>query len=109
MTIVKSELTERDICTKYVTPAILNAGWDLHAQIREQVYFTDGRVIVRGKTVKRGERKFVDYMLFHKPNIPLAVVEAKDNNHAIGAGMQQGLGYAKSLDVPFVFSTNGDG
>lgn len=109
MTIDKSQLTERDICTKYVTPAIVEAGWDVIAQVREQVYFTDGRVIVRGKTVKRGERKFVDYLLFHKPNIPLAVVEAKDNNHSIGAGMQQGLGYAKSLDVPFVFSTNGDG
>lgn len=109
MSIDKSQLTERDICTKYVTPAIVDAGWDLHAQIREQVFFTDGRVIVRGKTVKRGDRKFVDYLLYLKPNIPLAVIEAKDNKHSIGAGMQQGLGYADALKVPFVFSTNGDG
>lgn len=67
-----------------MTPAIVAAGWDVMAQVREQVYFTDGRVIVRGKIVKRGERKFADYLLFLKPNIPLAIVEAKDNNHAVG-------------------------
>ena len=105
----KKTLTERDICTKFINPALDSAGWDLTLQIREQYFFTDGQVQVRGKTVKRGDRKFVDYLLFYKSNIPLAVIEAKDNNHSIGAGMQQGLGYAESLDIPFVFSTNGDG
>jgi type I restriction enzyme R subunit len=76
-----------------------------------KVFFTKGRVIVRGKTVKRGEAKFADYLLYFKPNIPLGVVEAKDNNHSIGAGMPQALGYAdkNALDLPCVFSSNGDG
>ena len=77
-------------------------------QMREERYFTKGRVIVRGKTVKRGEAKKADYILFYKPNIPIAVVEAKDNNHSVGAGMQQALDYAETLDVPFAFSSNGD-
>ena len=105
----KKSLTERDICTKFIHPALESAGWDLKRQIREQYYFTDGQVLVKGKTVKRGDRKFVDYLLFYKSNLPLAVIEAKDNSQTIGSGMQQGLGYAESLDVPFVFSTNGDG
>jgi type I restriction enzyme R subunit len=105
----KKSLTERDICTKFINPALERAGWDLMHQIREQYFFTDGAIMVRGKTVKRGERKFADYLLFQKPNFPLAVIEAKDNNHSVGSGMQQGLEYAKTLDVPFVFSTNGDG
>ncbi len=71
---------------------------DLTLQIREQYFFTDGQVQVRGKTVKRGDRKFVDYLLFYKSNILLSVIEAKDNNHSVGAGMPQGLGYAESLD-----------
>src|ERR1700712_1776528 len=77
-------------------------------QIREEAYFTKGRVIVRGKTVKRGEAKKADYILPYKPNIPLAVIEAKDNNHSVGAGMQQALEYAEILDVPFAYSSNGD-
>jgi type I restriction enzyme R subunit len=77
-------------------------------QVREEVYFTKGRVIVRGKTVKRGEAKKADYLLDYKPNLPLAVIEAKDNNHAVGAGMQQALDYAEILDVPFAYSSNGD-
>ncbi len=101
----KKSLTERDICTKFINPALEAAGWDLMHQIREQYYFTKGRVMVRGKTVKRGDRKFADYILFHKPNIPLAIIEAKDNNHSVGSGMQQGLEYAATLDIPFVFST----
>ena len=105
----KRSLTERDICTKFVHPALESSGWDMLRQIREQFYFTDGQVIVRGKTVKRGERQFADYLLFYKPNIPLAIIEAKDNTHKVGDGMQQGLRYAEKLDIPFVFSTNGDG
>ena len=83
----KKSLTERDICTKFINPALEAAGWDLMHQIREQHYFTDGRVMVRGKTVKRGDRKFADYLLFHQPNVPLAIIEAKDNNHSVGSGM----------------------
>ena len=77
-------------------------------QIREEVYFTKGRVIVRGKTVKRGEAKKADYILSYKPNLPIAVLEAKDNTHAVGDGMQQALEYAEILDVPFAYSSNGD-
>ena len=107
----KKELTEADIRTKFITPAIVGSGdikWDVMTQIREEVYFTKGRVIVRGKTVKRGEAKKADYLLYFKPNLPIAVVEAKDNNFSVGAGMQQALEYAEILDVPFAYSSNGD-
>lgn len=102
-------MSERDICTKFITPAIENAGWDRMTQYREEVSFTAGKVIVRGNLVARGEKERADYILYFKPNIPIGLIEAKDNNHIIGAGMQQGLGYAKKLDIPFVFSSNGDG
>jgi len=107
----KKQLTEADICTKLITPSIVGANddkWNLMTQIRQEVYFTKGRVIVRGKTVKRGEAKKADYILSYKPNIPLAVIEAKDNNHTVGAGMQQALEYAEILDLPFAYSSNGD-
>jgi type I restriction enzyme R subunit len=104
----KKDLTERDICTKFITPAVNQAGWDALAQIREQVYFTKGRIIVRGKLVTRGKAKFADYILYYKPNLPIALIEAKDNHHPVGSGMQQGLDYAATLDIPFVFSSNGD-
>src|SRR5271167_558718 len=104
----KKTLTEADICTKFITPSIVSAGWDLMTQIREEFYFTKGRVIVRGKTVKRGEAKKADYILSYKPSLPLAVLEAKDNNHSVGDGMQQALEYAEILDVPFAYSSNGD-
>jgi type I restriction enzyme, R subunit len=105
----KQALSERDIRTKFITPALQSAGWDIHSQIREEVSFTKGRVIVRGRLATRGEPKRADYILYHKPNIPIALIEAKDSKHTIGAGMQQALGYAETLDLPFVFSTNGDG
>jgi len=105
----KKDLSERDICTKFITPALKEAGWDIKKQVREEVSFTAGRIIVRGQLAARGNRKRADYILYYKPNIPLAIIEAKDNNHAIGAGMQQALDYAKVLDIPFVFSSNGDG
>lgn len=105
----KKKLSERDICSKYITPAVISAGWDLHSQIREEVSFTKGRIIVRGKLHTRGEQKRADYILYYKSNIPLAVIEAKDNSHSVGAGMQQALNYAETLAVPFVFSSNGDG
>lgn len=104
----KKSLSERDICSKYITPAIIEAGWDLLSQIREEVSFTKGRIIVRGKMHIRGEQKRADYILYYKSNIPLAVIEAKDNNYSVGAGMQQALNYAETLNVPFVFSSNGD-
>ncbi len=102
-------LSERDICTKYITPAIQSAGWDIHAQIREEVTFTAGRIIVKGKLHTRGKAKRADYVLYHKLNQPIAVIEAKDNNHTVGHGMQQALDYAEILDVPFAFSSNGEG
>ncbi len=105
----KKSLSERDICTKFITPAIEQAGWDVQVQVREEVSFTAGRVIVRGKLVTRGKNKRADYILYFKPGIPLAVIEAKDNTHGVGEGMQQALGYAEMLKVPFVFSSNGDG
>jgi type I restriction enzyme, R subunit len=105
----KSVLSERDICTKFITPALRKAGWDEMLQIREEVSFTNGRIIVRGKLVTRGRAKRADYILYFKPNIPLALIEAKDNSHSVGDGMQQGLDYAATLDIPFVFSSNGDG
>ncbi len=105
----KRGLTERDICTKFILPAVKRAGWDEMLQVREEVYFTKGRIIVRGKLVTRGNAKKADFVLYYKPNIPIALIEAKDNNRAVGDGMQQGLDYAETLDIPFVFSSNGDG
>lgn len=104
----KKQLSERDICTKYITPAIEKAGWDVHAQIREEVSFTKGRIIVRGRLVTRGAARRADYVLYYQPNLPIALIEAKDNTHAVGDGMQQALEYAETLDIPFVFSSNGD-
>ncbi|MEO9844483.1 MAG: DEAD/DEAH box helicase family protein [Roseobacter sp.] len=102
-------MSERDICTKFITPALVSAGWDVDSQIREEVSFTKGRIIVRGKMVSRGEGKRADFILSAKPNIPIAIIEAKDNKQPVGAGIQQALGYAETLDIPFVFSSNGDG
>ncbi|EAQ4368985.1 DEAD/DEAH box helicase family protein [Salmonella enterica] len=104
-----STLTEADIITKRVMPAILKAGWDNTTQIRQEVKLRDGKVIVRGKVAARRTVKSADIVLYHKLNMPLAVIEAKANKHEIGKGMQQALGYAHLLNVPFVFATNGDG
>lgn len=104
----KKRLNETEICDAFITPAIIGAGWDQSTQIRREYTFTDGRVIVRGKLGSRGKKKRADYLLFYQSNLPLAVVEAKDNSHPVGGGMQQALGYAEALDVPFVFSSNGD-
>lgn len=105
----KSTLSERDICTKYITPALEKAGWDKNLQILEEVGFTNGRIHVRGKLTARGKRKRADYILYYKTNIPIAIIEAKDNNHSVRSGIQQALDYANTLDIPFVFSSNGDG
>ena len=105
----KKAFSERDICTKFITPALKRAGWNEMTQIREEVGFTKGRIILRGMLVSRGKAKRADYILYFKPNIPLALVEAKDNTRSVGDGMQQGLEYATTLDISFVFSSNGDG
>jgi type I restriction enzyme, R subunit len=105
----KKDLNETEVCQNFITPAIAKAGWDQHTQIRREYTFTAGRVIVRGKIAVRGKQKRADYLLFFETNLPLAIVEAKDNNQPIGGGMQQALAYAATLDVPFVFSSNGDG
>jgi type I restriction enzyme R subunit len=105
----KKSLSERDICTKFISPAIEKSGWNKLTQYLEEVSFTDGKIHVRGKLTARGSKKRADYILYYKPNIPIAIIEAKDNKHSIRAGIQQALDYSKILDIPFVFSSNGDG
>ncbi|EIV8495146.1 EcoAI/FtnUII family type I restriction enzme subunit R [Vibrio vulnificus] len=105
----KSQLSEADIISKFVLPSIEDAGWDRMTQIRQEVKLRDGKVVVRGQIAARKKVKSADIVLYHKPSMPLAVVEAKANKHEVGKGMQQGLDYASLLDVPFVFATNGDG
>lgn len=104
----KKTLSERDICTKYITPALVKAGWNIETQILEEVSFTDGKIFVRGKLTARGKKKRADYILYYRSN-PIAIIEAKDNNHSINSGIQQALEYARILDIPCVFSSNGDG
>ena len=105
----KKSLSEMDIRTKFITPAIVSAGWSSFSQMREEYKVTNGRIIARGKVCKREAPLKADYVLFYKPNKPIAVIEAKDNNHTMADGMQQALQYADMMDVPFVFSSNGDG
>jgi type I restriction enzyme R subunit len=96
----EKDLSERDICSKFIAPAVKRAGWDGMMQIREEVAFTKGRIIVRGKLVSRGKAKRADYILYYKPNIPIAIIEAKDNSHSVGDGIQQALDYAVTLNIP---------
>jgi type I restriction enzyme R subunit len=105
----KRDLSEADICAKFITPAVIGSGWQEFTQIQREVHFTKGQIHVRGKMVARGKSKFADYILYYRPNIPIAIVEAKDNNHSVGDGLQQALEYAEILKIPFVFSSNGDG
>jgi len=105
----KRQLSEEDIKARYITPAITNAGWDIKKQVRLEYAFTAGRIILRGNITARGKQKRADYVLFYKNNFPLAIVEAKDNNHAVGAGLQQAIDYAKALDIDYVYASNGDG
>src|SRR4051794_20667278 len=105
----KRELSEADVCAKFITPAVLGSGWLEQTQLQREVHFTKGQIHVRGKMVTRGKSKFADYVLYYKPNIPIAIIEAKDNKHSVGDGMQQALDYAEILNIPFVFSSNGDG
>ena len=87
----KKSLNETEICDQYITPAIHAAGWDKHGQVRREYFFTAGQALVRGEVAVRGERKRADYLLFHAPNFPIAVVEAKDNHHSVGSGMGQAI------------------
>ncbi len=104
----KNQMTEADIKDKFITPAIERSGWNKN-QMKLEYYFTDGRIIVRSDKVARAKGKRTDYLLHYKPNIPIAIIEAKANKHSIGSGMQQALEYAEILDIPFVYSSNGDG
>ena len=106
----KKKLSEIDICDLFISPAIRNAGWDPMKQIRREVTLTPGPVIVRGNMSSRNKKKkkFADYVLSWEPGVPVAVVEAKDNNHTVSQGIQQALGYAEILEVPSAFSSNGD-
>lgn len=105
----KKKLSETDIITKYILPALEGAGWDRMSQLRQEVKLRDGKVIVRGQLGMRKTVRAADIVLYYKPNLPLAVIEAKANKHEVGKGIQQGLDYARLLDVPFVFASNGDG
>ena len=105
----KKDLSERDICTQFILPAIKKAGWDIQSQIREEVSFTDGRILVKGNKTTRGKRKRADFILYYKPNIPIAIIEAKSNKLSVSAGIQQGIEYSNILDIPTIFSSNGDG
>ncbi|WIG71455.1 DEAD/DEAH box helicase family protein (plasmid) [Photobacterium damselae] len=105
----KSQLSETDIISKFILPAIKTNGWKDMTQIRQEVKLRDGKVIVRGQIAARKKVKSADIVLYHKPSIPLAVIEAKANKYDIGKGMQQGLDYASLLEVPFIFASNGDG
>ncbi|WP_338401531.1 EcoAI/FtnUII family type I restriction enzme subunit R [Neptunicella marina] len=105
----KKALSEADIISKYIMPAIKDAGWDDMYQIRQEVKLRDGKVVVRGMAAARKKVKSADIVLYHKVSMPLAVIEAKANKHEVGKGIQQGLDYANLLDVPFVFASNGDG
>ena len=104
----EKSLPEQDICSQYIPPAIQRAGLGMQKQVRE-VSFTNRRIIVCGKLHSRGKLRRAEYILYHRHNLPIAVIEAKDDTHSLGAGMQQALGYAEALDAPLTFSSNGDG
>jgi len=105
----KKDLSERDICTQFILPALKKASWDIATQVREEVPFTDGRIYVKGNKTTRGKKKRADFILYYKPNIPIAIIEAKSNKMSVNAGIQQGIEYSNILDIPVVFSSNGDG
>lgn len=107
MNINKKELKEQEIRTMFITPALKNKGWEVPVNMREELYFTDGRVLIAGNHHSVAEGKKADYLLYHKGK-PIAVVEAKDNKHAVGGGMQQAIDYAQILDLKFAYSSNGD-
>jgi len=103
------QMNEENVKLKLITPAIQQAGWDIQTQVDCEQYFTDGRIIIERNKSKRKKGKKADYILFFKPNLPIAIIEAKDDGHCIADGMQQALDYAEILDIPFVYSSNGKG
>ena len=103
----KKDLKEQEIRTLYISPALKNKGWETGQNMREEYYFTDGRVVIAGSQHSTAEGKKADYLLYHN-NRPIAVVEAKDNKHSVGAGIQQAIDYALILDLQFAYSSNGD-
>lgn len=103
-------LSEEDIKLRFITPAILSKGWTVEDITMEtQVKLTDGKINLRGNLVSRGKPKYADYVLYYNRATPIAIVEAKDANHSVGAGMQQAMEYARMMDVPFAYSSNGMG
>jgi type I restriction enzyme R subunit len=109
MILNKKEMTEEDIKLNYITPAINKSGWKNGINITMETKITDGRIVLRGNMAYREKPKKVDYLLYLNKDHPIAVLEAKDNNHEVGFGMQQAMAYAVMLDVPFAYSSNGDG
>ena len=105
----KDQMTEEDIKLNYITPAIQSRGWKDRITMETAVYFTDGRINIQGNIAVRGPRKKADYILYFSADNPIAIVEAKDNNHTVMAGLQQAKEYAEMLDIPFAYSSNGDG
>src|SRR5437773_154623 len=105
----KKQLSERDICTKFITPSLRRAGWDEMTQLREEVSFTKAASLSAASWSRAGRPSAPTTILYYKPQIPLAVIEAKDNHCSVGDGIQQALEYAETLQLPFVFSSNGDG
>ena len=105
----KSQMTEEDIKLNYITPALLDKGWKNKITMETAVKLTDGKINLRGNLVVRAAPKKADYILYINANNPIAVVEAKDNSHSVGFGLQQAMTYAQMLDIPFAYSSNGDG
>lgn len=105
----KSQMTEEDIKLNYITPALLDKGWKNKITMETAVKLTDGKINLRGNLVVRAAPKKADYILYINANNPIAVVEAKDNSHTVGFGLQQAMTYAQMLDIPFAYSSNGDG
>lgn len=105
----KKALSERDICTKFITPAIEQAGWNIHTQMREEYPISDGRIMVRGRIHSRARPRRADFVLCFQKSQPIAVIEAKDASHSLSHGLQQAQAYAEKLDVPFSISSNGSG
>lgn len=106
--LLKSQMTEEDIKLNYITPALVSRGWQNKITMETKVQFTDGKVNIRGNIIARDTPKKADYILYVNANNPIAVVEAKDNHHTVSFGLQQAMSYAKMLDLPFAYSSNGD-
>ena len=109
MILDKKQMTEEDIKYSFITPAIQAKGWSDKITMETQVKFTDGKINLKGNVVKREPAKKADYILYLNSNNPIAIIEAKDNNHTVSYGLQQAMTYAQMLDIPFAYSSNGDG